>query len=71
MDVLFLLLDDDVDIINVAMALVLANDEDKENDDHKVVHHVRATTWRVGWFPCWQGTKSLRTSYQVLTFVVR
>jgi Plant transposon protein len=34
MDVLFLLLDDDVDIIDVAMALVLANDEDEENDDH-------------------------------------
>ena len=34
MDVLFLLLGDDVDIIDIAMALVLANDEDEENDDH-------------------------------------
>ena len=38
MDVLFLLLDDDVDIIDVPMARILANDE--ENDDDEVVHHV-------------------------------
>jgi hypothetical protein len=38
MDVLFLLLEHNVDIIDVPMARILANDE--ENDDDEVVHHV-------------------------------
>jgi hypothetical protein len=38
MDVLFLLLDDDADIIDIATTLILADEE--TNDDEMVVHHV-------------------------------
>ena len=37
MDVLFLLLDDDADIIDIATTLILA---DEESNDDEVVHHV-------------------------------
>jgi hypothetical protein len=52
MDVLFLLLDDNADVIDIATTLILA-DEDSDNDEGSPC----ATTYRVGWFPSWQGTR--------------
>jgi hypothetical protein len=68
MDVLFLLLDDDADIIHIATALILA---DEESNDDEVVHHVEEEPPPAVWGGSCPGKAPNLERNRVSTFVVR